>query len=366
MEFMNKSVKDSVSVLKGVGAKRLESLEQLGIVTIEDLMTYYPFRYEDIQEKRLEEILDQEKVVLKGTVVSEPVITHYGYKKNRLLFRLMQQQVVINVTFFNQSFLKSQIHLSEDIAVFGKWDAKRKSLLGMKILGQKQQESEFEPIYRVNKNIRQKTLIELIRQAFFEYQTVITDFLPQSLQEKYRLLSKQDAMYRIHFPKDQQDHHQARRRLIFEEFFIFQMNMQLLRQKERLTPLSTTIHYDAALLKKFIQSLPFELTEAQKKVTNEICYDLLQPCHMHRLLQGDVGSGKTIVAAIVLYATVTAGMQGALMVPTEILAEQHAESLKELFQHFPVKIALLTGSTKAKDRKEIMQQLANGEIQIII
>lgn len=360
------SIQDSVGELKGVGPKRLEQLQQLGITTIEDLLSYYPFRYEDIQEKKIEEIQDQEKVVIKGLVVSEPIVQHYGYKKNRLTFRLMQDHAVIMVSFFNQPFLKKKVQVSEELAVYGKWDAKRKSLLGIKILGQQFKDQEFEPIYRVNKHIRQSTVVELIHQAFEEYQEEIQEILPEELIKKYRLISRKQAMYLMHFPKDGQEHYQARRRIIFEEFFIFQMNMQSLRKKERQEKDSLLIHYDADQLKQFIRSLPFELTDAQKRVTNEICRDLMRPIHMHRLLQGDVGSGKTVIAAIALYATVTAGYQGALMVPTEILAEQHAESLQELFADFPVHMALLTSSTKPKERQQILDQLASGEINIIV
>lgn len=360
------SIQDSVSVLKGVGPKRVEQLQQLGIGTIEDLLSYYPFRYEDIQEKKIEEIQDQEKVVIKGLVVSEPIVQHYGYKKNRLSFRMMQDHAVIMVTFFNQPFLKKKIQVSEELAIYGKWDAKRKSLTGMKILGQQFKEQEFEPIYRVNKHIRQSTVIDLIRQAFEQYQDDIPEILPEGLLKKYRLIPRREAMYWMHFPKDEQEHHQARRRMIFEEFFIFQMNMQQLRKKERQVKNSLTIHYDPQKLKQFIQALPFELTEAQKRVTNEICRDMLSSTHMHRLLQGDVGSGKTVIAAIALYATVTAGYQGALMVPTEILAEQHAESLQELFADFSVRTALLTSSTKPKDRREILEQLASGELDVVV
>ncbi|MBM7708560.1 ATP-dependent DNA helicase RecG [Enterococcus lemanii] len=358
-------LKDSIRQLSGVGDKRAENLATLGIETLEDLLSYYPFRYEDIQERQLNEILDQEKVTLKGTVVSPAVLSRFGYKKSRLQFRMMQGHDVFGVSFFNQPYLKDKVNVSEEIAVYGKWDAKRKSLTGMKILGA-QQEEEFAPIYHVNKVVRQTTLIQLIKQGFEQYYTVIEENLPLSLLEKYRLLSRQEAMYAMHFPKNAKEHHQAKRRVIFEEFFLFQMALQGLRQKERAEVNGLAVHYDVQALKAFTKSLPFELTQAQKRVTNEICRDLKSPNHMHRLLQGDVGSGKTVVAAIALYATVTAGFQGALMVPTEILAQQHMESFVELFAQTPVKVALLTGSTKTKERREILAQLASGELDVLV
>lgn len=360
-----RSLNDPVTMLAGVGAKRADSLASLGIQTIEDLLTYYPFRYEDIQERNLNEILDQEKVTLKGLVVSPPVMSRFGYKKNRLQFRMMQDHAVFNVSFFNQPYLKDKVILSEEIAVYGKWDAKRKSLNGMKILGS-QAVDDFSPIYHVNKSIRQTTLVDLIRRGFEEYGDLIEENLPNGLVEKYRLLDRPTAVKSMHFPKNHEENHQAKRRIVFEEFFLFQMRLQGLKKSEKAETNGIEILYDIQRLKQFIQKLPFELTDAQKRVTNEICRDLRSPKHMQRLLQGDVGSGKTIVAAIALYAAVTAGFQGALMVPTEILAQQHMESLLQLFDAQEVKLALLTGSTKAKERRELLELLEQGEIDIVV
>ncbi|MEO1769502.1 ATP-dependent DNA helicase RecG [Candidatus Enterococcus ferrettii] len=359
------TLQESVSVLPGVGPKRAQNLAELGILTIEDLLSYYPFRYEDIQEKNLLEINDQEKVTLKGVVVSAPVLNRFGYKKSRLQFRMMQDHAVFTVSFFNQPYLKDKAEVGEEIAVYGKWDAKRKSLTGMKILGGKQTE-DFAPIYHVSKSVRQSTLIELIKVAFEKYGAEIPENLPIYLLEKYRLISRKRAMYAMHFPRNPEESHQAKRRVVFEEFFLFQMRMQGLKNSERSEKNGIAIRYDVQRLKQFTQSLPFELTDAQKRVTNEICYDLRSKNHMQRLLQGDVGSGKTVVAAIALYAAMTAGFQGALMVPTEILAQQHLESLTQLFDPLEVSIALLTGSTKTRERKVILEALANGEIDVIV
>lgn len=356
---------DDVQYLKGVGEKRAQDLESLGIVTIEDLLTYYPFRYEDIQERDLLEIGDQEKVTLKGIVVAPPVVSRFGYKKSMLKFRMMQDQVVFNVSFFNQPYLKDKVILGEELAVYGKWDAKRKALTGMKILGSNR-EGDFTPIYHVNKAIRQQTLVELIKRGFEVYGDQIEENLPLSLLEKYRLMPRREAMLAMHFPADPEASRQAKRRTVFEEFFLFQMKIQGLKQADKSEKNGVAILYDVQRLKTFTQSLPFQLTTAQKRVTNEICSDLRSPRHMQRLLQGDVGSGKTVVAAIALYATMTAGFQGALMVPTEILAQQHMESLNQLFDPLEVTTALLTGSTKAKERKVILAGLANGEIDVIV
>lgn len=360
------NLQDPVTALSGVGAKRAETLATLGIETIEDLLSYYPFRYEDIQERQIQEINDQEKVTLKGLVVSPAVLNRFGYKKSKLSFRLMQENDVFMVSFFNQPYLKDKVVVGEEIAIYGRWDAKRQTLNGMKILSSSSQNEGFSPIYHVNKSIRQTTLIQLIKQAFEQYYGYIEENLPQNLVDKYRLFARNEAMWAMHFPKTMEDHHQAKRRVIFEEFFVFQMKIQGLKTREKAEKNGLSIPYDIQKLKAFIASLPFELTNAQKKVTNEICKDLLSPKHMQRLLQGDVGSGKTIVAAIVLYAATTAGFQGALMVPTEILAQQHYQSLAELLRPFEVNVALLTGSTKTKERQQILADLKSGELDIII
>lgn len=355
----------SVAVLAGVGEKRQQALAELGIESIESLLTYYPFRYEDVQQRQLAEIQDQEKVTLKGTVVSPAVMSRFGYKKTRLQFRMMQDRDVFQVSFFNQPYLKDKIILSEEIVVYGKWDAKRKALTGMKIFGSGKQDS-FAPVYHVSKKIRQATLQDLIKQAFAQFGEQIEEILPVQLVDKYRLMERKQAIYAMHFPDDMDTYRQAKRRVVFEEFFLFQMKLQGLKQAEKAEVNGLCLSYDAKQLKAFIQKLPFELTDAQKRVTNEICADLKSPKHMQRLLQGDVGSGKTIVAAIALYATITAGFQGALMVPTEILAQQHMESFVSLFAVMDVTVALLTGSTKTKERKHILAGIKDGSIDILI
>lgn len=356
----------SVAWLKGVGPKKSEVLNSLGIKTVYDLLTYYPFRYDDIQEKSLDEIQDQEKVVLKGTVLAEPVVSYYGFKKSRLVFRMMTEQAVIGVTFFNQPFLKSKINASEEIAIYGKWDGRRKALTGMKVLATQEEELDFSPIYHVNKQIRQKTLVDLIKQTWELHGHLLPENLPEWLTSKYRLMPKRQAAYAMHFPETIEENRLAKRRLAFEEFFLFQLKMIQLKKQETSKDLGKSIMYDVTVLKEFIRTLPFELTGAQKRVVNEICGDLRSQEHMHRLLQGDVGSGKTIVAAIALYAVVSEGLQGALMVPTEILAEQHMESLTDVFSKTDVKVGLLTSSTKTAERRQILADLASGEMDIIV
>lgn len=357
---------DSVTVLEGVGPKRAQSLSSLGIQTIYDLLYYFPFRYEDLQIKDLTEITDQEKVTLKGMIVAEPVLARFGPHKNRLSVRLLIQRQVIIVTFFNQPWLKDKFIPDQEIAIFGKWDQRRRSLTGLKIFTPKVDEHGMDAIYSVNKNIRQNTLVKLIKSAFTEYQNVLVESVPAPIRAHYRLMSEAQIIAGMHFPKDLKQAKLARRSAIFREFFLFECRIQQLKYQEQLSEQGLKLQYDLTAVQEFIQKLPFELTKAQKKVVNEIARDMKRPQQMNRLLQGDVGSGKTVVAAIALFSAVTAGYQSALMVPTEILATQHYEKLKKLFDTMTVKTALLTGSTSAKERRQIYADLAHGRINILI
>ena len=358
---------DSVLQLPSVGPKTQSSLASLGIETVYDLLTYYPFRYEDIAERPLHELKDQEKVVLKGYVVTPAVSNYFGFKKNQVSFRMKIDDAVLDVRFFNQPYLKNKIKVDQEIAVYGRYDAKRKRLSGMKIIATKNEnESSLKPVYHVNKQIRQSTLVKLIKIALDEYGDLLEEILPANLVQKYQLVARPQAIWQMHFPTDLASYKKARARLTYEEFLLFELQMQNLRQQKKQAIHGQSIKYDNQKLKAVIQKLPFELTADQKKVTNEICHDLLLNVPMNRLLQGDVGSGKTIVAALVMYAVTTAHKQAALMVPTEILAEQHYQSLVDLFADVDVEIALLTGSTKKSVRTEIAEKLANGSLDILI
>ncbi|UJF14937.1 ATP-dependent DNA helicase RecG [Jeotgalibaca sp. MA1X17-3] len=363
-----KSIYDSIDVLPGVGPKRLEALHTLGIDTVYDLLTHFPFRYEDIQVKNLEEIDDQDKVTLKGTVVTPATVHHYGFKKSRLSFKMAIEDAIVMITFFNQPYLKDKIQLEEEIMVFGKWDALRQSLAGFKILGSSKNNgaNDFESVYHVNKHIKQKTVVSIIKSALEEYYSLIPEIIPEELSIRYHLQSHKDAIRAMHFPKSETEFQQASRQVIYQEFLVYQMKLQLVRDSRKNQAKGISIPYNVEQLKEFIQKLPFELTDGQKRVVNEICRDLREPYVMNRLLQGDVGSGKTIVAVIAFVATILEGYQGAFMVPTEILAEQHYETLHQLFKGTPFTVSLLTGSTKPKVRKTILEELASGKLDLVI
>jgi len=352
-----------LSVLPGIGPKSAEKYKKLGIETVEDLLLYFPFRYEDFKSKNVLDLEDGEKAVVSGLVATPANVQYYGFKRNRLRFTIKQGELVLAVSFFNQPYLADKIELGQTVAVFGKWDKAKGALTGMKLLAQV--EDDLQPVYRLAQGVSQSALVKVIKTAFEAgLDQLLEENLPQVLMDKYHLLSRRQAVRAMHFPKDLEEYKQALRRVKFEELLFFQLQLQVLKEENRSVGQGIILDWDEKKLKNLQASLPFSLTEAQERSLNEILADMRSPYHMNRLLQGDVGSGKTVVAGLAMYAAVTAGKQAALMVPTEILAEQHLESLTSLFPN--LRILLLTGSLKVAERRERLALIEAGEVDLIV
>ena len=352
-----------LSVLPGIGPKSAEKYKKLGIETVEDLLLYFPFRYEDFKSKNVLDLEDGEKAVVSGIVATPANVQYYGYKRNRLRFTIKQGELVLAVSFFNQPYLADKIELGQTVAVFGKWDKAKGALTGMKLLAQV--EDDLQPVYRLSQGVSQSALVKVIKTAFEAgLDQLLEENLPQILMDKYHLLSRRQAVRAMHFPKDLEEYKQALRRVKFEELLFFQLQLQVLKEENRSVGQGIVLDWDKKKLKALQAKLPFTLTEAQERSLNEILADMRSPYHMNRLLQGDVGSGKTVVAGLAMYAAVTAGKQAALMVPTEILAEQHLQSLTSLFPS--LRILLLTGSLKAAERRERLEFVQTGQVDLIV
>ena len=361
------NLQQPITEIKGIGEETALQLNEMNIYTINDLIEFFPYRYEDYQLRDLADVKHEERVTVEGKVHSEPVLTYYGKKKSRLMFRVLVGRYLISAIFFNQPYHKSKISLHETITITGKWDQHRQTItVNQLVLGPHVRNQTIEPVYSIKGKLTVKGMRRFLSLALKQYGDEISDNLPPSILQKYRLLPKRDALKIMHFPLKHEDLKQARRRFVYEEFLLFQLKMQALRKFEREQNKGIKLQFSEELLNRFINHLPFPLTSAQNRVVTEILEDLTSPFRMNRLLQGDVGSGKTVVAAIGLYAGVLAGTQGALMVPTEILAEQHVDSLKDLFKDFDVNIELLTSSVKGKRRKELLAKLSSGEIDILV
>ncbi len=356
-----------VSELKGVGKETAAHLETLGIETVNDILWTFPHRHEDFRLKDLAQTPHNERVTVECKVEREPTVLFLGRNKSRLQVTVLAGRHLVKVVFFNQNYLKQKLIPGTIVTVTGKWDRGRQVINGTTVtFGPKIDQVDFEPVYSLKGLIPQKRFRKYMRQVLDDFGAVLPDAIPQHLQDAYKLVSIRDGLEGIHFPQNAEHAKQARRRFAYEELLNFQLRIQALRKLLKDTEHGTVIQFDLQKLRAFIASLPYELTGAQKRVVNEICKDLKAPHRMNRLLQGDVGSGKTVVAAICLYAAVTAGFQGALMAPTEILAEQHAENLVAWFEPFGVRVALLSGSTKTKERRLLLAALADGEIDIVI
>lgn len=354
--------------INGVSALKEGELHAFGISNVRELLEYYPFRYEDYRLRSLTEVKDGDKITVQAKIMGIPVLQRYG-KKSRLTCKLMADEWMFTATWFNRHFLKDQLTAGREIIVSGKWDGKRMQLTAS--------DAEFpdkgttrsgtlQPVYSVGGKITQSWMRKTINQALQQFGEMIPELLPQQLIRKYSLIPRKQAIAAIHRPQDNREGQEARRRMVFEELFLFQLKMQAFRALNR-GKMNGVVHTaDNATIREFVRSLPFELTDAQKKVELEILHDMRSSSCMNRLLQGDVGSGKTVIAAIALFATVRSGFQGALMVPTEILAEQHTRSLQRLFEPFGITVALLTGSVTGRKRKDLLASLQMGLIDIVV
>ncbi|WP_100010995.1 ATP-dependent DNA helicase RecG [Lentibacillus sediminis] len=359
-------LEDAVTAVNGVGEKLAEDLAAMHIVTIRDLLDYFPYRYDVYEIKPLRELIHDDKVTIEGRVVHEPSLAFYGKKRSRLSFTVETENVAIKAVMFNRAFAKKQINPGDTVTLTGKWDAHRLQITVSNYKkGAADQQAKMQPMYSVKGDVSNYKLKKIIQRALGDYGREIAEILPERYLRDYKLPGRQKALMTMHFPKNRIALKHARRRFIYEEFLLFQLKMQLLRKLKREATKGNAQRYQADQLQAFIAGFPFTLTKAQKKALNQILSDMKSSYRMNRLLQGDVGSGKTAVAAICLYGSITAGRQGALMVPTEILAEQHYQSLTELFGG-DANIVLLTGSVKGKRRKELLASLESGEVDIVI
>ncbi|MET3194428.1 ATP-dependent DNA helicase RecG [Bacillus sp. OAE603] len=364
---MSYELEQNISVLSGVGEETAALLNEMGIFTINDLIEYLPYRYEDYRNKDLSEVKHDERVTVEGVVHSAPLLQYFGKNKSRLTFRVLVDRYLVTVICFNRPYYKTKLNLNEQVTVSGKWDQHRQTItLTDLVFGSRTNANEIEPVYSIKGKMSVKTMRKFVEQAFKKFGQYIEDLVPNELMSKYKLMDRKETMSLLHHPIDANSLKQARRSFVYEEFFLFQLKMQALRkiQRNQSKGIPKVLHQDK--IQELIQSLPFPLTSAQNRVVQEIFNDLVSPSRMNRLLQGDVGSGKTVVATIALYACALDGYQGALMVPTEILAEQHFESLSKLLQETNINVALLTSSVKGKKRREVLERLKLGDVHILV
>lgn len=353
--------------VKGIGPKALSLLNKININSIEDLVTHYPFRYDILERCDLSKTGDGEKITIDGKVESIPILMRFKAGLNKMNFRLVTQSGVVGVSIFNRAFLKSQLSVGTGVTVIGKLDKNKNVITANDIkIGILTNKVKIEPVYHCTSGITNKNMSTYINMALLMYGKDINDYIPETYRDKYSFVNKKTALNIIHNPSTAEKLKEVTIRLKYEELFEFMFKINYLKQENKKKNNGLVRKIDRDKLNEFIKKIPFKLTDDQLNAIDEIVNDLEAPNRMNRLLQGDVGSGKTVVAFTGMFANYLCGYQSALMAPTEILATQHYNNLVEFLKDTDVNIALLTGSTPKKEKNEIYENLKNGTINMII
>ncbi|MGE5456508.1 MAG: ATP-dependent DNA helicase RecG [Ignavibacteriales bacterium] len=355
----------TIETLKGIGPKTLSLLNKIGIQDSEDLITYYPFRYDVLQRSNISELKQDDKIIIDGIVENVPSLYRFKSRMDKMTFRFNTGDMLLTIVIYNRGFLKGKIVPGTKLIIIGKYDKLHNTIVANDLrFGLLNDVPKIEPVYHTTYGLSTKQISSYINQVIVDDFEVMS-YVPLYLSEKYNFISKENSIKIVHNPSDQVTLNKSLNYLKYEELFMFMLKMNYLKNNKNIKQgLARTVDYK--LVEEFISKLPFKLTEDQEKSVNEISKDLISSNRMNRLLQGDVGSGKTIVAMIGMYINYLSGYQTALMVPTEILASQHFESALKLFKDYDIKIELLKGKIKAKDKKNIYEGLSNGSIDIII
>lgn len=351
--------------IKGLGPKTKNTLQRLGIVTSEDLLFYYPFRYDILKKSNIEELKQDDKIVIDGLIESVPSVFHINRRLDKMNFRFAIEGKLLQVVIFNRAFLKSKLSVGTTVTVIGKYDLKHNTIVANDIyLMPLPKTPRIDPVYHSYGGIGGKQIRSYLEQIFKE-DICITDYIPEGIREKYQFMDKERSLKQIHFPTNTNSLKSALLRAKYEELFLFMLKMNYLKQ-EKTHDCGLKRELSFQKIEMFINKLPFTLTDDQFNCVKEIYEDLKEPRRMNRLVQGDVGSGKTIVSFIAMYMNHLSGYQSALMAPTEILARQHYKKLVEIFETYEINVAILTGKTKAKEKKEIYEGLRKGTISIVV
>ena len=358
----------SVGTIKGVGKKYLQTLNELEIYTIRDILYNIPYRVSSSTDFS-SSVKDNEKVITTGKVETRVSTQFYGNRRSRSFFTLSTSSGSIKIVFFNQHYLKKNLIEGKDVVVKGTYNAANNTItassVSFNIVDEKPKGDAIEVFYHLKQGITQKKFIKLVEESFnmIDGENIILDLVPENFKGIWKL---DKILHTLHYPKNSEEFDKAKKMFAFHELFNYQLKLQLQNINSRIEDNRYCVGVNKKDIDEFKNSLPFTLTGAQSRVIDEIVEDLNNPYKMDRLLQGDVGSGKTAVAAATLYVTIKAGYQTAIMAPTEILANQHFETFFEFFKDLNISVALLTSSTPKKERNTILSLLEVGEIELLI
>ena len=356
-----------VKNVKGIGPKSISLLNKLGIHTVNDLVEHYPFRYELLKRSDLATVNEEEKVIIDGKVESVPILLRFKANLTKLNFRLMTSTGVVGVSVFNRAFLKANLTIGTNVIVIGKFDRKKNVITASEVkFGFLGNSEKVEAVYHLTSGLTQKNMATYINTAIMANGKDIVDLIPSHICDKYNFVNKRTALNIVHNPPSMEKLKEASLRLKYEELFAFMFKINYLKEENKSKTLGIKRDVKFESIEEFIKKLPFELTSDQIKAINEILKDMNGKGKMNRLLQGDVGSGKTIVSFIAMYINYLSGYQSALMAPTEILAIQHYNNIKEVFKDTGINIDILTGSQTKKEKELIYKDLENGNIDMIV
>lgn len=362
-----------VRYMKGIGANRAKTFEKLGIKNILDALYYFPFRYEDrSQIKKISQLELGKPQTCIGWIIN--IETNLGFShRKRIEIIVADETGSITGVWFNQSYLKKVFKKGQKIIMYGKVELWRRIQMinpFFEILSDNKDENllhigRIVPIYSLKQGVSQRIIRNLVYRTVEKYNEFIFDYLPEDIIKRQNLYSLPLAIKKVHFPEKMQEASESRKRLAFDDFFMLQLAMLMRKESIKKYEKGHSLRIHGHLINRLLEILPFKLTLAQKRVWREIARDLARIYPMNRILQGDVGCGKTIIALMAMLVAVENGYQAALMAPTEILAEQHYMSSDLLLRKLGLQSALLTGSIKVNERDQIYGKIRNGEINII-
>ena len=361
-------LKTDVRYIKGIGEQRAKALNKLGIATLRDLISWFPRRYDDRREaKRIADLIPDEYACVLAMVAAEPKINRIRKGMELVKVRAVDDSGTLDVTFFNQTWLKDHLKPGETYVFYGKAEGNllRRQMTNPMVETEDRREltGRIVPVYPLTAWISQLVMSRSIRQGLDACAAILPDVLPDEVRREHQLCRIGYAYENIHFPEDETALELARRRLAFEELFFFTIGLRRMRHRREVVSVEP---YGDVDMGAFYRELPFTLTGAQRRCIDEAICDMRSTVPMSRLCQGDVGSGKTMVAAACAYFCIRNGRQAALMAPTEILAQQHYAGLAPLMERLGLRCVLLTGSTKAAEKRRIAAGLAAGEIDLAI
>ncbi|HBP25909.1 MAG TPA: DNA helicase RecG, partial [Acholeplasmatales bacterium] len=353
-----------LSELEYITPKQVSYFKKCNIITVEDLLLNFPTKFDDYTITAFKDIAPGVNLTVAGVVQSKATVTSVKTKLSVMNFYVDIENRKIRVSIFNRHFLKSRIYYGVYVRLTGKFSDNLKSFTASEIhfeeLG-----NDINPVFNV-KGISDAKVLDIKEKVFEDFGDKIADIVPEEMTKKYDLIPYREGLRYINIPENSDEINLAIKRIKFEELFLYQLKIKYMFYMRKHFPQGVSINYDQNKVNAFIKSLPFELTVDQKRALDEILGDMRAEYKMNRLLQGEVGSGKTVVAAICLYAAITAGFQGAIMVPTEVLAQQHYKTFLDLFKNTDVRIDMLSSSVAGKDKKDTLNGLADKQVDIVI